>query len=113
MLVEAGFQPTHSDLLERWRSVHIRFLILISQLSPIGARSFIITVRRIEIRTKNLALLQEVKDFTRQEAQHSMVHRQYNNRLKAQGIEWIDIKLMISVRSNRAMAGHGKDGVYR
>ena len=34
-------------------------------------------------------------------------------KLKAQGIEWIDIKLMISVRSNQAMAGHGKDGVYR
>ncbi|QQZ44708.1 divergent polysaccharide deacetylase family protein [Pseudomonas sp. SK3(2021)] len=34
-------------------------------------------------------------------------------RLKAQGIDWIDIELMISVRSNRAMSGHGKDGVYR
>ena len=34
-------------------------------------------------------------------------------RLKAQGIEWIDIKSMISLRSNRAMVGHGKDGVYR
>ncbi|KIF65477.1 polysaccharide deacetylase [Pseudomonas fluorescens] len=34
-------------------------------------------------------------------------------RLKAQGIDWIDIRQMISVRSNRAMAGHGKDGVYR
>ncbi|QLL13861.1 divergent polysaccharide deacetylase family protein [Pseudomonas chlororaphis] len=34
-------------------------------------------------------------------------------RLKAQGIDWIDIESMISVRSNRAMSGHGKDGVYR
>jgi polysaccharide deacetylase 2 family uncharacterized protein YibQ len=34
-------------------------------------------------------------------------------KLKAQGIDWIDIRQMISVRSNRAMAGHGKDGVYR
>ncbi|MFO2466096.1 divergent polysaccharide deacetylase family protein [Pseudomonas sp. 15FMM2] len=34
-------------------------------------------------------------------------------KLKAQGVEWIDIKLMISVRSNQAMAGHGKNGVYR
>ena len=34
-------------------------------------------------------------------------------KLKAQGIEWIDIKQMISVRSNRAMSGHGKDGIYR
>jgi polysaccharide deacetylase 2 family uncharacterized protein YibQ len=34
-------------------------------------------------------------------------------KLKAQGIEWIDIKQMISVRGNRAMAAHGRDGVYR
>ncbi|MNW67649.1 Divergent polysaccharide deacetylase [compost metagenome] len=34
-------------------------------------------------------------------------------KLKSQGIDWIDIKQMISVRSNRAMASHGKDGVYR
>lgn len=34
-------------------------------------------------------------------------------RLKAQGIEWVDIESMISLRSNRAMPGHGKDGIYR
>ncbi|MET0125190.1 MAG: divergent polysaccharide deacetylase family protein [Pseudomonas caspiana] len=34
-------------------------------------------------------------------------------RLKAQGIEWIDLRQMISVRGNQAMAGHGKNGVYR
>ncbi|MDZ5432279.1 divergent polysaccharide deacetylase family protein [Pseudomonas fluorescens] len=34
-------------------------------------------------------------------------------KLKAQGIEWIDIRQMISVRGNRAMSAHGKDGVYR
>ncbi|MHC8337042.1 divergent polysaccharide deacetylase family protein [Pseudomonas sp. HLT2-19-2] len=34
-------------------------------------------------------------------------------KLKAQGIDWIDIKLMISVRGNRATTAHGKDGIYR
>lgn len=34
-------------------------------------------------------------------------------KLKAQGIEWIDIRQMISLRGNRAMAAHGKDGSYR
>ena len=34
-------------------------------------------------------------------------------RLKARGIDWIDIKQMISERSNRATAAHGKNGVYR
>ncbi|MEO4012289.1 divergent polysaccharide deacetylase family protein [Pseudomonas rossensis] len=34
-------------------------------------------------------------------------------KLKAQGIEWIDISQMISVRGNRATAAHGQSGVYR
>jgi polysaccharide deacetylase 2 family uncharacterized protein YibQ len=34
-------------------------------------------------------------------------------RLKDQGIEWIEIRQMIAERGNRAMAGHGKNGVYR
>lgn len=34
-------------------------------------------------------------------------------RLKAQGIQWIDLRRMISVRGNQAMAAHGKNGVYR
>ncbi len=34
-------------------------------------------------------------------------------RLKAQGIEWIEIRQMIAERSNRAMAGHGRNGVYK
>ncbi|MDR9753220.1 divergent polysaccharide deacetylase family protein [Pseudomonas sp. SZMC_28357] len=34
-------------------------------------------------------------------------------KLKAQGIDWIDIRLMISVRSNLATAAHGVKGVYR
>jgi len=34
-------------------------------------------------------------------------------KLKAQGIEWIDIKQMISVRGNRATAAHGTNGRYR
>ena len=34
-------------------------------------------------------------------------------KLKAQGIEWIELRHMISIRGNQAMAGHGKDGVYR
>ena len=33
-------------------------------------------------------------------------------KLKAQGIDWIDIKMMISVRGNRATAAHGINGTY-
>jgi polysaccharide deacetylase 2 family uncharacterized protein YibQ len=34
-------------------------------------------------------------------------------KLRAQGLDWIDIKMMISVRGNRATAAHGTDGQYR
>lgn len=34
-------------------------------------------------------------------------------KLKAQGIEWIELREMIGQRGNKAMAGHGKDGTYR
>ncbi|MNP53802.1 Divergent polysaccharide deacetylase [compost metagenome] len=34
-------------------------------------------------------------------------------KLKAQGIEWIEIQQMIAERSNRAMSGHGRNGIYR
>lgn len=34
-------------------------------------------------------------------------------RLKAQGIEWIEIHQMIALRSNQAMAAHGPAGRYR
>ncbi|MBI6854356.1 divergent polysaccharide deacetylase family protein [Pseudomonas cichorii] len=34
-------------------------------------------------------------------------------KLKAQGIEWIELRHMISERGNKAMAGHGKEGIYR
>ncbi|EPN38125.1 hypothetical protein A245_39116 [Pseudomonas syringae pv. actinidiae ICMP 19096] len=34
-------------------------------------------------------------------------------RLKAQGVEWIDLRSMISERGNQASAAHGKNGVYR
>ncbi|WP_366856569.1 divergent polysaccharide deacetylase family protein [Pseudomonas sp. 21LCFQ010] len=34
-------------------------------------------------------------------------------RLKAQGVEWIELRHMISLRGNKAMPAHGKNGVYR
>lgn len=34
-------------------------------------------------------------------------------KLKSQGIEWVELRHMISIRGNQAMAGHGKNGVHR
>lgn len=64
-----------------------RFFDAMSTLFPQGEKFFITSVREYRDQITDPKLLQEVKDFTRQEAQHSMVHRQYNDRLKRQGID--------------------------
>jgi hypothetical protein len=64
-----------------------RFFDAMSTLFPVGEKFFITSVREFRDQVTDPKLLQEVKDFTRQEAQHSMVHRQYNDRLKAQGVD--------------------------
>jgi predicted metal-dependent hydrolase len=64
-----------------------RFFDAMSTLFPPGEKFFITSVREFSDQITDPKLRQEVKDFTRQEAQHSMVHRQYNERLKRQGID--------------------------
>ncbi|HIV69686.1 MAG TPA: metal-dependent hydrolase, partial [Candidatus Aquabacterium excrementipullorum] len=52
-----------------------RFFDAMSTLFPQGEKFFITSVREYRDKITDPKLLQEVKDFTRQEAQHSMVHR--------------------------------------
>ncbi len=68
-----------------------RFFDAMSTLFPVGEKFFIMSVREFKDGITDPKLQREVKDFTRQEAQHSLVHRQYNDRLKAQGIDVDDI----------------------
>ena len=63
-----------------------RFFDAMSTVFPVGERFFIVSVRNYKDRVADPQLQHEVKGFTRQEAQHSMVHLQYNERLKAQGV---------------------------
>lgn len=64
-----------------------RFFDAMSTLFPVGEKFFITSVRAYRDRTTEPKLQQEVKDFIRQEAQHTLIHRQFNDRLKAQGVD--------------------------
>src|SRR5882672_4642171 len=63
-----------------------RFFDAMSTLFPEGEKFFITCVRDYRDRITDTVLNQEVKDFMRQKGQHGMVHTQFNNRLKTQGI---------------------------
>ncbi len=64
-----------------------RFFDAMSTLFPEGEKFFITCVRDYRDRVTDPVLAQEVKDFMRQEGQHGMVHTQFNNRLKTQGVQ--------------------------
>ena len=64
-----------------------RFFDAMSTLFPEGEKFFITCVRDYRERITDPRLQQEVRDFMRQEGAHGMVHTQFNNRLKTQGVE--------------------------
>jgi predicted metal-dependent hydrolase len=64
-----------------------RFFDAMSCLFPEGEKFFIACVRDYKDRITDPELIQQVKDFTRQEGQHGMVHTKFNNRLHQQGID--------------------------
>ena len=64
-----------------------RFIDAMSTTFPEGERFFICCVRDFRDQVADPKLLQEIKDFIRQEGQHGIVHRRFNDRLRAQGID--------------------------
>ncbi|MET1114109.1 MAG: metal-dependent hydrolase [Comamonas sp.] len=63
-----------------------RFFDAMSITFPEGERYFISCVRDFADAVTDPELRQNIKDFTRQEGQHGMIHRQFNERLRAQGV---------------------------
>ena len=59
----------------------------LSIIFPPGEKFFMNCVRDFRDQIRDPKLLQDIKDFNRQEAQHSMVHRQDNDRLRKQGVD--------------------------
>ncbi|MDE2594222.1 MAG: metal-dependent hydrolase [Burkholderiales bacterium] len=64
-----------------------RFCDAMSTIFPEGERYFISCVRDFRDQVSDPQLKQEIKDFIRQEGQHGIIHSQFNEHLKVQGID--------------------------
>ncbi len=64
-----------------------RFWDALSIIFPPGEKFFMNCVRDFRDQIQDPKMLQDIRDFNRQEAQHGMVHRQDNERLRKQGVD--------------------------
>ncbi|MFZ5723643.1 MAG: metal-dependent hydrolase [Pseudomonadota bacterium] len=63
-----------------------RFIDALSINFPDGERFFMDSVRRFEKQVQDPKLLEDIRTFIRQEAQHGFAHEQFNAHIQAQGV---------------------------
>lgn len=84
------FQLDDEDLPRHWFGgdpFKTRYFDAMSLSFPDGERLFMMAVRAYKHTITDPALLQDIKDFNRQEGQHGLVHAQFNEVLRGQGID--------------------------
>ncbi|MFT3856546.1 MAG: metal-dependent hydrolase [Aquabacterium sp.] len=67
--------------------VKTRFWDALSLIFPPGEKFFMTCVRDFRDRITDPKMLEDIQGFNRQEAQHTLVHRQDNDRLRKQGVK--------------------------
>lgn len=78
-----------------------RFWDALSLIFPPGEKYFMTCVRAFREQIKDPQMLQEIRDFNKQEAQHTMVHRQDNERLRRQGVNVDELSGYIDTMINK------------
>lgn len=87
---QLNFDLLNPDIPQYWFDsdpYKTRFWDALSLIFPPGEKFFMVCVRDFKSQITDPVLLNEIQNFHRQEAQHSLVHRQDNERLARQGID--------------------------
>lgn len=101
------FNLDHADIPTYWMdgdAFKSRFWDALSIIFPPGEKYFMSSVREFRSQITDPKMIQDIQDFNRQEAQHTLVHRQDNDRLRRQGVDvdslnaYVDQMLNVSYR---------------
>lgn len=87
---ELDFKLDDQDLPRHWFGgdpFKTRYFDAMSLSFPDGERLFMMAVRAFKHTITDLALQEDIKDFNRQEGQHGIIHNQFNEVLRRQGID--------------------------